>query len=363
MGAISLGDLSQHLAANGLANELHGDASLLIAAVNTLEDAGPGEVSFLANPKYTDRLATTRASAVLVDRKVAVPDGVAALRSDDPYACLCHAVVKIHGYRRHPTWGGERASIAESAAVGAGANIAPGVTVGDKVRIGRNVTLYPGCYIGDRCEIGDDVVLYPNVVVYDDSVLGHRVTIHAGTVIGEDGLGYAPVGERWAKIPQVGRVVIEDDVEIGANCTIDRATLGCTSIGRGSKFSNLIAIGHGTRIGSDCMLVALVGVAGSVTIGRHVTLAGQAGIVGHHTIGDNARVGAQAGVRSDVAPGVTVLGAPAIPIAEARRQMMVMQRLPEMRRQLRELEAEVKALRELVNGERRVREGSAEGNV
>ena len=358
MGTVTLAELSENLAAGGLPNRVEGDRSLTLTAVSTLEDAGPGELSFLANPKYLDRLAETKASAVLVDRKVPVPDGVAAIRSDDPYAGLCLAIVKIHGYRKHPQWGsGERAHIAETASVGPGANIAPEVTIADQVRIGQNVTIYPGCYVGDRCVLGDDVTLYPNVVIYDDSILGNRVAIHAGTVIGEDGLGYAPVGEKWAKIPQAGRVIIENDVEIGANCTIDRATLGCTSIGSGSKFSNLIAVGHGTRIGSDCMLVALVGVAGSTTIGRHVTLAGQAGIVGHTTIGDNARVGAQAGVRADVEPGVTVLGTPATPIAEAKRQMLVIQRLPEMRRQLRDLEAEVTALRKLIEGDAAAEKG------
>jgi UDP-3-O-[3-hydroxymyristoyl] glucosamine N-acyltransferase len=352
VGRLTVGELSEHLATSGLPNTVQGDRGVAIRAVNTLEDARPGELSFLANPKYTDRLAETKASAVLVDRKVAVPDGVSAIRSDDPYAGLCRAIVAIHGYRKHPQWGvSDRANLAETAIVGANANIGPEVTIAGDARIGKNANIYPGCYVGDRCVIGDDVTLFPNVVIYDDCVLGDRVTIHAGTVIGEDGLGYAPVGDKWVKIPQAGRVVVEDDVEIGANCTIDRATLGCTLVGSGSKFSNLIAIGHGTKIGSDCLLVALVGVAGSTIIGKHVTLAGQAGIVGHHTIGDYARVGAQAGVRSDVEPGVTVLGSPAVPIAEAKRQMLMIERLPEMRKQIRALRAEVEELRKRVEGE------------
>jgi UDP-3-O-[3-hydroxymyristoyl] glucosamine N-acyltransferase len=172
------------------------------------------------------------------------------------------------------------------------------------------------------------------------------VAIHAGSVIGEDGLGYAPVDGQWVKIPQVGHVEVADDVEIGANCTIDRATLGKTIVGKGTKFSNLIAVGHGTKIGEACMLVAQVGLAGSVVVGDRVTMAGQAGVVGHITIGDNATLAAKAGVTNDVAPGVTVLGQPAVPIAECKRQVASLHRLPEMRRKLRELEAEVEELRQ-----------------
>ncbi|MFQ5491647.1 MAG: UDP-3-O-(3-hydroxymyristoyl)glucosamine N-acyltransferase [Phycisphaerae bacterium] len=345
MQPITLGQISDHLSASGLPNTLEGDPDLAIQAVNTLEDAQPGELSFLANPKYAERLSTTRASALLLDRRVALPKGPSAIRSADPYAGLCMAVVKVHGYRQHPAWGGlDRADIADTAKIGPNANIAAGVTVCHHARIGKNVTLYPGVFVGQGCRVGDDVTLYPNVVVYDRCVLGDRVAIHACTVIGEDGLGYAPVGGKWTKIPQVGRVVVEDDVEIGANCSIDRATLGQTVIGNGTKFSNQVAIGHGTKVGPDCMVVAQVGVAGSTTLGRHVTLAGQAGIVGHAHIGDDATVGAKAGVRGDVEAGTTVLGTPAVPIADARRQMLMVQRLPEMRRQIKELQAQVRAL-------------------
>ncbi len=336
----------------GLPNTVEGDRELALSAVNTLEAAGPGELSFLANPRYREQLATTEASAVLVDRRVELPNGVAAIRSDDPYAGLCLAIVKIHGYRQHPQWGvSEKADIAKSARIGSGANIGPWTTIAEQVTIGDKATIYPGCYVATGCVIGCGVTLYPNVVVYDGSILGDRVTIHSGTVIGEDGLGYAPVGEKWIKIPQVGRVVVADDVEIGANCAIDRATLGETEIGPGSKFSNLITIGHGAKIGPDCMLVAQVGVAGSVTAGRHVTIAGQAGLVGHLTVGDNATIAGQAGVTSDVAAGVTVLGTPAVPIAEARRQMIAVQRLPAMRRQLKDLTAEVQSLRQLLESQ------------
>lgn len=350
MGSITLSELSEQLAAAGVPNTAEGDGQVVVHAVNTLEDAGPGEISFLANPRYRHRLAATKASAVLVDLQAEVPAGVSAIRSQDPYATLCHAIVIVHGYRKHPQWDlSQRANVGETARIGASPNIGPEVTIAEGVTIGDGATIYPGCFIGPGCVLGDKVTLYPNVVIYDGSILGHRVTIHAGTVIGEDGLGYAPVGDKWVKIPQVGQVAIADDVEIGANCTIDRATLGRTEIGSGTKFSNLIAIGHGTKIGQDCLLVAQVGVAGSTTVGKHVTVAGQAGIVGHLTIGDGATIGAQAGVKNNVEPGTTVLGSPAVPINDAKRQMLTAQRLPEMRQQLKNLAAEVQALRELMH--------------
>lgn len=349
MPSFTLSQISDHLSESGLPNTIEGDPELPIEAVNTLEDAQPGELSFLANPKYADQLGTTRASAVLLDNEVNLPKGPSAIRSADPYAGLCLAVVKVHGYRKHPRWSGtERADVAKSAEIGPGANIASNVTICHHVRIGKNVTLYPGAFIGQGCRLGDDVTLYPNVVIYDGCVLGDRVAVHACTVIGEDGLGYAPVGEKWTKIPQIGRVVLEDDVEIGANCSIDRATLGQTVIGAGTKFSNQVAVGHGTKFGPDCMVVAQVGVAGSTTIGRHVTLAGQVGVIGHTHIGDNATVGAKAGVRGVVEPGSTVLGVPAVPIADARRQMLLVQRLPEMRQQIKDLQAQVQALRDQI---------------
>ena len=186
-------------------------------------------------------------------------------------------------------------------------------------------------------------------MIYDGSILGNRVTIHAGSVIGEDGLGYAPIGETWHKIPQIGIVEIGDDVEIGANCSIDRATLGRTVISKGTKFSNLIAIGHGTKIGEHCMFVAQVGIAGSVNVGRHVTMAGKVGVAGHLTIGDNAQLGAMAGLMKDVPSGTTVLGSPAIPIKDALRSFSLVERLPDLYKQIKQLEAQVEALKKALN--------------
>ena len=323
-----------------------------IHAVNTLEDASEGELTFLSNPKYLPLVEKTKASAIVVGEGTTVVPRIPIIRSNDPYGAITLAIIRLHGHRRHPQWGlSLQAVIHPSAMLGENANVAGGVTIAARVAIGKNCTIYPGCFLGDGVQVGDDCTLYPNVVIYDGSRLGRRVTIHAGSVIGEDGLGYAPKGESWVKIPQTGRVVIGDDVEIGANCTIDRATLGQTEIGAGTKFGNVIVIGHGTKIGPDCMFVGLVGVAGSVTVGRHVTLAGQVGVSGHLAIGDGATVAAQSGITGNVEAKATLFGSPAIPVDNAKRSMYVFQRLPDWVRRIKDLEREVRDLREKLNGQ------------
>lgn len=343
----TLADLCAALEQRGMKPTLDGDPDCRIRSVATLEDAAAGDVSFLSNPKYEKALQATNASAVVMRPEITAPDRMNCIRVADPYAAITVLIVTLHGYRQHrpvppkP----DTVSIHETARLGENQTIHPGVTIDQHATIGKNAVIYPGCYIGPRCRVGDDVTLYPNVVLYDDTVLGDRVTIHANTVIGEDGLGYAPVGEKWVKIPQIGHVEIQDDVEIGAGCAIDRATLGRTIIGRGTKFSNLIAIGHGTHIGEDCLFVAQTGLAGSVNVGRHVTMAGQVGVVGHIQIGDNATIGAKAGVTNSVPEGETFLGQPAIPIRDMRRQVVYMQRLPELSDTVKRLEKQVAELK------------------
>jgi len=345
----TLNELVACLADRGISSCVEGDGTTRISSVNTLEDAQPGEISFLANPKYERLVGQTKASAVVVGQEFRPGRPMNLIRTADPYAAVTVLITAIHGHRKHPHWGVDlRANISSTARIGEGANIGPTASIEEDVEIGRRVTIYPGCYVARGCRLGDDVVLYPNVVLYDGTVLGHRVVIHAGSVIGEDGLGYASVGGRWMKIPQVGRVIIADDVEIGANCTIDRATLGQTVVGAGTKFSNLIAIGHGTKIGEHCLFVAQVGLAGSVNVGNHVTMAGQAGVVGHIRIGDNVVVGAKAGVTNDIEPGVTVLGQPAVPIQQCKRQIALIRHLPTLKNKIRQLEDEVAALRRLL---------------
>lgn len=362
----TLGQLCEILRRYGLKPTVRGDDQREIRGIATLEDAREGEISFLSNPKYERQLNTTRASAVICKPGALAPDTLTLVQVDEPYAAITILLVEVHGYRRHrlPTeflasqgggigLPGAPALVAKSARIGANPTIYPGATVDEDVVIGDNVVLYPGVYVGPRCRLGNDVLLYPNVTVYDDSILGNRVTIHAGTVVGEDGLGYAPFQGRWVKIPQIGIVEIADDVEIGASCTIDRATLGRTTIGKGTKFSNQIAIGHGTHVGEHCMFVAQVGLAGSVDVGNRVTMAGQAGVVGHIRIGDGSTIGAKAGVTNNVPDGETYLGQPAIPIRDMRRQVVHVQRLPDLHAAVRELEKKTDRVAEL---ERRIAE-------
>ncbi len=306
--------------------ELEGDAAVRIKGVNTLEEAGPGEVSFLSNPKYLKQLQTTKASAVVVSPGVS-SSHVALLKTSDPYYAFTKAVIKLHGYRRHPHTG-----------------VHPAAHVDPSASVGAGSILYPGAYVGPRAKIGRDCILYPNVVIYDDCVLGDRVTVHAGASIGHDGFGYATHKGEHHKIPQVGNVIIEDDVEIGANCAIDRATMGSTVIGKGTKFSDLVAIGHGSKIGPHGLLVAQVGIAGSVSVGHHVTIAGQAGIAGHLRIGDNVTIGAQSGIPSDVPDQSTVMGSPAMPVSRGRRVFMLYTQLPELLERIKQLEQQVAEL-------------------
>ncbi len=361
---LSLGDLSEFLASHGFPNSMVGDRNLRILAANTLEDARGGEITFLASPKYKSHLSRTQASAIVARPDETLPNGMPALLCDDPYAAITAVIIRLHGYRKHPQWGvHQQATIASTAIIQQPANIGPHVSIGDNVRIGKNATIYPGCHIAENVTIGDDVALFPNVVIYNDAHIGHRVTIHAGTVIGEDGLGYAQVDGKWVKIPPVGGITIEDDVEIGACCAMDRATMGETRIGRGTKFSNSVVIGHGAKVGEHCMIVAQVGVAGSTKIGNHVTLAGQVGISGHLTIGDHVRVGAKSGVRSSIEPGADYMGLPAIESSAFRRQVSLVQRLPQLKKRLNELEAEVEQLRKSLDEHLNVAAASRDGDV
>lgn len=352
MAELKLSQLCELLTEKGVPARCDG-VDRIVRAVNTLEDAGEGEISFLSNPKYEDALRTSHATAVLVGDAATVPDHISAIRCADPYAAVALTIVAIHGFRKHPQWGiSERAVIDPSARLGKDCHIANGVTIAAGVTIGDRCTFYPGCYVGDGAKIGDDCVLFPNVVVYDQCVLGNRVTIHAGSVIGEDGLGFAPFGDKWLKIPQVGRVIVGDDVEIGANCTIDRATLGATEIGSGTKFGNVIVIGHGSKIGNDCLFVGLVAMAGSVSVGRHVTLGGQVGVRGHVKIGDEVQAAGGSGITSNIEPGMQIFGFPARKKEDALRSVFAVQKLPEMFKRIRALEREIRELRNRADSDR-----------
>lgn len=338
---LTLHDLAERIGAR-----LEGEGSIEVARCAPIQSAGPGDVAFVAHPGYLRHLATTRAAAVIVGENVACPTGVHRLVAADPYFAFRNALILLNGERRHPAPmdapdGGDvspRASVHPGAIIGDGARIHPHATVEAGASVGARTVLYPGAYVGPDARVGEDCVLFPNAVVYDRCVVGDRVTLHANTVIGQDGFGYATHGGVHHKIPQTGTVVIEDDVELGAGCAVERAAMGETRIGAGTKFADLISIGHGTTIGRHCLLVSLVGVSGSVTLGDYVVLGGQVGVAGHLAIGDGVQAAARTGIVDDVPTGAKVGGTPAVPIAVAKRNALAGMELAAMAKRLRRLE-------------------------
>lgn len=306
--------------------ELVGDGGIEVSGVAALEDAVPGQLSFLANAKYAKQLETTNASAVIVQGKVNSPR-LALLKTQDPYFAFRNAVVLLHGYRRHPFKG-----------------VHPRATVDETATVGDGTVIYPGAYVGPRARIGRDCILYPNAVVYDDCILGDRVILQAGAVVGGDGFGYATHNGEHHKIPQVGNVILEDDVEVGPNSTISRAALGSTMIGKGTKIDMLVVVGHASKIGPHGLLVAQVGIAGSTSVGHHVTMGGQVGVAGHLKIGDNVTVAAQSGVMNDIEDQTIVIGSPAMPAAYARRVYTIFTQLPQVLERIKGLEQQVEEL-------------------
>ena len=284
-GGLRLGEIVARLG-----GQLEGDASVVVSQVATLASAGSGQIAFLANPKYRPQLQSTGASAVIVPPKFAGDTALPKIVHPNSYAYYARVAALLNPPAARPA--GIHPSAVVHGAVPATASIGENVVIGENVTIGGNVTLYPGCVIGEGVSIGDDSVLYPNVVVYRDCVIGCRAVVQAGAVIGSDGFGFAKDGERWIKIPQLGRVVIGDDVEIGANTSIDRGALDDTVIGDGVKLDNQIQIAHNVVIGDHVAMAGCVGVAGSTRIGRRCTIGGAGMIVGHLDLADDVHVSA-----------------------------------------------------------------------
>jgi UDP-3-O-[3-hydroxymyristoyl] glucosamine N-acyltransferase len=320
-----------------LGTEWAGDGSLVIRGVSTLEDARAGDLTFLANRKYKAALATTKASAVVV-APADVREGLSHLVSPNPYLTFARAVALFHP-PSHPGRGvSAEAHVDPTAKVGEGAVLMAGAHVEAGASVGDRTVLYPGAYVGAGATIGADCVLYPNVTVRERCVLGDRVILQPGCVIGSDGFGFASGSKGHEKIPQVGIVRIEDDVEVGACTTIDRAALGETRIGRGTKIDNLVQIAHNVTVGAHCFLVSQVGVSGSTRIGDRVVLAGQAGLAGHIEVGAGSVVGARGGLMADLPAGSVVSGAPAMPHREWLRTTALTRRLPELFRRIQKIE-------------------------
>ena len=323
--------------------ELRGDGGVEVVGVAGIQEAGPGDVTFLANPRYAAHLRTTRAAAVILGRgqEASLP----CLVSDNPYLAFARAVALLRPPARplpgvHPS-----AQVDPTAVLGPDVHVGALAVVGAGVRVGARSALHPHVVLYERVEVGEDCVLHSGVQVREGCRLGNRVVVQNGAVVGGDGFGFARDGEgRYHKFPQVGIVVIEDDVEIGALSAVDRAALGETRIGRGTKLDNLVQIGHSVTIGEDTVLAGQVGVAGSTRIGSRVTLAGQVGVAGHLTIGDGAVATAQTGIPGSVEPGAVVSGYPAIENRGWLKSSAVFARLPELQRRLRELERKVESL-------------------
>jgi UDP-3-O-[3-hydroxymyristoyl] glucosamine N-acyltransferase len=325
-----------------------GDGEVEISGVGAIEEARMGEITFVANPKYLPKLSETHASAIIVSKEVTQADKP-LLCVTNPYLAFAKILTLFSQQPYQPKGIDSNAWISPTAKLGKDLTLYPFVYIGDRCSIEDRVTLYPGVYVGEDSSIGEDSILHSNVSIYSGTVIGKRVILHSGVVVGSDGFGYVKEGNKNVKIPQVGSVAIEDDAEIGANVTIDRATFGRTIIRRGVKIDNLVQVAHNVIIGEDSIIVAQVGISGSTTIGKNVTLAGQVGVVGHIEIGDNVMVGAQAGVTHDLPANQGYVGSPAIPHREFLRAITVFPKLPEMRKTLLDIEKRLKKIEETLS--------------
>lgn len=321
-----------------------GDGSVTVNTFAKIEEGHEGAISFLANPKYTHHIYTTRSSIVLVRRDFVPEHDITAtlIAVDDPYATvasLLDMVSKMTAVQptgiEQPSYVDNGVNVPEGAYIGAFAYIAKGVT------LGRNVKIYPQVYIGENVSIGDDCIIYPGVKIYNGCRLGNRCVIHAGAVIGSDGFGFAPDKDGYKKIPQIGNVEIADDVEIGANTTVDRATMGSTRVGRGVKLDNLVQVAHNVEIGANTVMASQAGIAGSTKVGEWCMVGGQVGFAGHIKVGNRVSVGAQSGVPSDVGDGSRIMGYPAVDVRDFRRQAVYMKHLGELNRQVRDIEKKI----------------------
>ena len=316
-----------------------GSGDTVIDGPASLADAQPGEISFFSHPRYAGDLKQTRASAVLVPSDFAGETSAACIRVDNPSGAFTRITAE---FVREPA--APPAGIHASAVVHPGAQVAPNASIGEHAVvmpgaiIGQRSVVMAGSYVGAGARLGADCLLHPHAVVHHGCILGDRVILHSGVVVGSDGFGYDTRDGRHVKIPQSGIVVVENDVEIGANTTIDRARFGRTVIGEGTKIDNLVMIAHNVVIGKHCIVCAQVGIAGSAQIGNYVILAGQAGLVGHIRIGDGAIVGAQTGVSNDIEPGARVVGSPPRPIGEWKRSIVRVDKLAELYERVKKLE-------------------------
>jgi UDP-3-O-[3-hydroxymyristoyl] glucosamine N-acyltransferase len=311
-----------------LQGEVLGDGAATLTGFATADRAKSGDLTFAESEAYFAAAENSGATAILADLRFCSTKKT-VIRVANARIAFAKVLAMFFPGPKFPAGIHASAIVAESAMIDPTAHIGPHCTVGERVKIGANVVLQAGNFLGDDSVLGDDVRLFPNVTIYERTQIGQRVRIHAGTVIGSDGYGYVLDAGIHLKVPQIGHVIIGDDVEIGANVTVDRGALGPTVIGKGTKIDNLVQVAHNVQIGEHCLVISQVGISGSTKLGNHVVLAGQAGLAGHLKIGDQAVVGAQSGVMTDI-PGGTWLGSPAQPDKEYKRQVIALRRLPDL---------------------------------
>ncbi|NIP42357.1 MAG: UDP-3-O-(3-hydroxymyristoyl)glucosamine N-acyltransferase [candidate division Zixibacteria bacterium] len=328
--------------AKKLGAELIGDAQLMLYGLAPIEEAREGDLAFLSNKKYFKYLESTKASAVIVPPEIKESTKTLLIHPQPYYAFSQALRVFYPDKDKYPSGISDHAVIGDRCSIHSSAHIGAYAVLEDNVNVAENTKILPGAFIGSDCRIGKDCIIYPNVTVREGTRIGNRVIIHSGTTIGSDGFGYAQLDGKSHKIPQVGIVVIEDDVEIGANCSIDRATLGETRIGKGTKIDNLVQIAHNVKTGENCIIISQVGISGSTKLGNNVILAGQAGLIGHLSIGDNVIVAAQSGVTHDLEDNSKYLGSPAHEMMHQKRIEAALNNLPDYLKRIREIEKRLK---------------------
>jgi UDP-3-O-[3-hydroxymyristoyl] glucosamine N-acyltransferase len=329
--------------------KIEGDANIAVTSFGKIEEAVKGQLSFLANPKYEDFLYSTNASVIIINEayELKQPVNATLIRVPDAYTAFATLLSKYQEIMTQQLSGIQQpVFISKTATHGENVFIGAFAYLGENVTVGNNTKIFPNAYIGDNVTIGNNSIIHPGVKIYHDCKVGNNVIIHAGTVIGSDGFGFAPQADgSLKKVPQIGNVAIEDNVEIGANATIDRATIGSTLIKSGAKLDNLIQIAHNVEIGNSTVIAAQAGISGSTKIGNGVMIGGQAGVVGHIQIADGSKINAQAGLgKSLKTPGSAVTGSPAYDYKQAIRSQAIARNLPEMEKRIKELEALVKQL-------------------
>lgn len=326
---------------------IEGDPSVVVNNFSKIEEGKPGTLTFLANPKYTHHIYNTKASIVLVNNDFVAEQPIQAtlIRCFNAYASLAILLDMVEKTKPRKTGIEPMSQISPSAIIGDDVYIGSFAYIADNANIGKQAQIYPQVYIGDNVSIGENTVIYPGVKIYAGSIIGKNCIIHSGAIIGSDGFGFAPENGAYKKIPQMGITIIEDDVEIGANTTIDRAVMDATIVHKGVKLDNLIQVAHNVEIGENTVMAAQVGISGSTKVGKSCVIGGQVGLGGHITIGDNVSVGAQSGIISNIKPDAKIIGSPAIPVRDFFKSSVTFPKLPDMYKQLAQLQKEVAELR------------------